>query len=165
MARNEGICSICLNKLEKEKASVLTMGHYGNPRFLCPECEALIEDALKSHDIKASEAAMKRLGNTVSANGADDDAVVDAVKEIFKTASERNEKIKEGTYDFSLDDAEEDGGFDEIPEELLETEEDREETEREEETNRKFGKILDIITAVIFVAAAAIFVFYLVKKL
>ncbi len=141
------------------------MGHFGNPRYLCAECEALIEKALKSHDTSASEEAMERLGKTVSESSADDTAVVEAVEEIFKSAKERNEKIKEGTYDFSLDEEDEgEGEFDEIPEELLETEEDKAETEREEETNRKFGKVLDIITAVIFVAAIAVFAYYFIKK-
>lgn len=164
MSEKTKVCSICRKSIDREDAPVLTMGHFGNPRLLCPDCEVLIDTALKSKNAQSAEEAMAKLGETVGDKSVDDDAVIEAVEEIFKTATERAQAIKDGTYDFALDDSDSSDGFDEIPEELLETEEDKKQTEREEEVNRKFNKVMDIVTAVVFLAAAAVFVFYLIKR-
>lgn len=156
-------CSICLEKLEREDAPVLTMGHYGYPRFICAECEGLIETALKSRDTEAAEAAMARLGETVGNNSADDHAVLEAMENIFSEATARIEAIKNGTYDFSKDDVEADV-LEDIPEELLETEEDKKETEAEEAANVKFNKVMDVVTAAVFAAAAVIFIIYFITR-
>ena len=157
-------CSVCFGVIENpEEAAILSMGHFGNPRILCPECEGLISTALRSRDEAEIEDAIERLGKTVSDCSSDDEAVLLAVEGIFKTATERKEKIKAGTYDFSLDDAEEESAFEEIPEELLETEEDKAATEREEKINKKFGKVMDIITAVVFTAAVALFLYFILR--
>lgn len=164
MSEKTKVCSICRKSIDREDAPVLTMGHFGNPRLLCPDCEVLIDTALKSKNAQSAEEAMAKLGETVGDKSVDDDAVIEAVEEIFKTATERAQAIKDGTYDFALDDSDSSDGFDEIPEELLETEEDKKQTEREEEVNRKFNKVMDIVTAVVFLVAAAVFVFYLIKR-
>ena len=157
-------CSVCLRVLENpENAAILSMGHFGNPRILCSECEGLINTALRSHDVSEAEDAIAKLGETVSECSSGDDVVLETVEEIFKTATERKEKIKAGTYDFSLDDAEEEFSFEEIPEEFLETEEDKAATEREEQINKKFGKVMDIITAVVFTAAVALFLYFILR--
>ncbi len=153
-------CSVCLQKLETDGAAVLTMGHYGSPRLLCPSCEELVDTALKSRDTDAAEAAMARLGETVSSFSIDDTAVTEAVEQIFKGATERIKKIKSGEYDFSLDEQTDEGGFDEIPEELLETEEDKKKTEREDEANRKFNKVMDVVTGAVFAAAVVLLVLF-----
>ena len=156
-------CSICLESLNRDDAPVLTMGHYGYPRYICKDCEALIETALKSHEVSEAEAAIAKLGETVGNNSADDNAVLEAMEDIFKSATERVQAIKDGTYDFSLDEEDESEGLEEIPEELLETEEDKKATEREEEVNRKFNKVMDVVTALVFAAAAAVMIFYFIK--
>ncbi len=156
-------CSICLEKLGREDAPVLTMGHYGYPRLICAECEGLIETALRSRDTEAAEAAIARLGETVGNNSADDHAVLEAMENIFGEATARIEAIKNGTYDFSEDEAEEEV-LEDIPEELLETEEDKKETEAEEAANVKFNKVMDIVTAAVFAAAAVIFIIYFIIR-
>lgn len=158
------VCSVCLCDIEREDAPVLTMGHFANPRLLCDGCAELIETALRSHEPSEAEEAMKRLGESVSANAAEDRAVLEAIEDIFKEASSRADKIRRAEYDFALDEQDGFDGFEEIPDELLETEEDRKKTEREEETNRKFNKVMDIITAAIFVAAAVVFTLYFIKR-
>ena len=55
----------------------------------------------------------------------------------------RNQFARVGTYDFALDEVESDEGFDEIPEELQETEEDRLLDEKEAEANAKLDKFLN----------------------
>lgn len=157
-------CSVCLKGIENEDAPVLTMGHFARPRLLCDECAALIETALRSRDPDAAEAAMAKLGEHVSANSTDDSAVLEALEDIFKESSERAKRIRDGEYDFALDENDGFEGFEEIPEELLETDEDRKKTEREEETNRKFNKVMDIVTAAIFAAAAVVLILYFIKR-
>ncbi len=159
-------CSICYKKIEDtENAPILAMGHYGTPRYICPECEELIETAQKSREIEKIESAMARLGQTVGNVSAGDEIVLETVEEIFRTATERAEKIKLGTYDFSLDEAEgEEFELEEIPEELLETEEDKKKTEREAEINKKFNKVMDIITAAVFIAAVAALICFFILK-
>ena len=166
MKRSDRFCSVCMINIEREDAPVLAMGHFGYPRLLCDDCEALIETALKSRDVEAVEEAMSRLGQNVSANSICDECVTEAIEEIFADATDRAKKIKDGTYDFALDEQEntDDEGFDEIPEELLETEEDKAAREHEEEVNRKFNKVMDIVTAVVFAAAIAVLIFYFIKR-
>ncbi len=163
MKNDEKICSVCLKNIDREDAPILTMGHFGNPRLLCDECDRLVETIVRSRDTDAAEAAMARLGKTISDNSIDDIAVIEATEEIFKSASERISKIKDGSYDFTLD-GEEDSEDEllEIPEELLETEEDKKKTEAEAEYNRKFNKVMDIVTASVFVAAGIAFAIALI---
>ena len=75
--------------------------------------------------------------------------------------AERREKIRAGEYDFSEDeisDAEEE----EIPEELLETEEDIENERREAEKNKKPDRITNIICAVLGLAAVGFFIYKII---
>ena len=156
-------CAVCIANIEDDNAAVLTMGHYGHPRLLCKSCEELIETALRSKEPTEAEAAMARLGEIVGNNSIDDEAVTEAVEDVFKIATERAEAIKNGTYDFALDEVE-DNSFDEIPEELLETEEEKAEKEREEKSNKKFDKVMDIVTAVVFVAAFVCLLIFILKR-
>ncbi len=164
MSRDEKVCSVCHANTVSEDAPILSMGRYGNPRLLCQSCEELIEISTKSHDAEKAELAMKRLGELVGNNSADDDAVTEAVAEIFASAHRRAEKIKDGTYDFALDEAEDDDGFDEIPEELLETEEDRAQTEKEEKSIAKFNKVMDFVTAGVLALALVLIIIWLLKR-
>ena len=164
--KNTAPCSICYKKIEDtENAPILAMGHYGTPRYLCSECEELIDTARRSRDLEKIESAMTRLGQTVGNVSAGDDIVLETVEEIFRTATDRAEKIKLGTYDFALDECEgEEFELEEIPEELLETEEDKQKTEREAEINKKFNKVMDIVTAAVFIAAVAALICFFVFK-
>lgn len=157
-------CSVCYRAIEdKDSAAILTMGHFGTPRFLCKDCEELVNTAQLSHDVTEAEAAMARLGETVGNYSALDAAVLEAVENILRAAADRAEKIKSGTYDFSLDEKEDADALEEIPEELLETEEDKEKTEREERASRKFNKVMDVITAIVFTAAVAVLLYFVIK--
>ena len=163
--KNSAPCSVCYKRIEDvSAASLLTMWHFGTPRYLCADCEELIETIEKSRDVEKIEAAMARLGENVSNNSLGDGIVLKTVEDIFKSANERAEKIKAGTYDFALDEIEEESVLDEIPEELLETEEDKKKTEREEAINKKFGKIMDIVTIATCAAAFVALIVYIILK-
>ena len=40
------ICSICGKPIERDDASVLTISGYGNPRYICDECEEQMDVAM-----------------------------------------------------------------------------------------------------------------------
>ena len=133
-------CCMCGRHIERDDAPVLAMGVAGNPRLLCDECAALLDTATLGENIEDIKASMERIGNLM-ADGNPDGVTYSIVSELMVAASDRAKAIKDGNYDFSLDGAEQtDEGFEEIPEELLETEEDRERDRRDEEKNKRFDK-------------------------
>lgn len=140
MKRN---CSICLKRVEGDDAPVLAMGAYGNPKVLCDECAELIDKMTLSRDYDEITAAINGVAERMSAANIDDRVTVATMTEMFESSAKRAQAIKEGTYDFALDEVESDEGFDEIPEELQETEEDRLLDEKEAEANAKLDKFLN----------------------
>ena len=135
-------CSTCLTRITTEDAPVLIMGAYGTPKLLCDECAALIDTITLGTEYDEITAAMQTLTEKMSSANIDDRFTVDTVTKILSDSAVRAQKIKEGTYDFALDE-QEDEGFDEIPEELMETEEDRLLDEKEAEENAKFDKLMN----------------------
>ena len=86
------------------------------------------------------------------------------VKEILETAGKRAAAIRDGTYDFSLDDTASEPSADElddIPEELRETEEDAELDRRDEEFERKFNKVFTWVSIGAFAAVGAFIIWRL----
>ena len=146
-------CSTCLTRITSEDAPVLIMGAYGTPKLLCDECAALIDTITLGREYDEITAAMQALTEKMSSANIDDRFTVDTVTKILSDSAVRAQKIKEGTYDFALDE-QEDEGFDEIPEELQETEEDRLLDEKEAEDNAKFDKFMNKLWIVLGIAAA-----------
>lgn len=163
--RDENLCCLCGKDIDKSTADVLTMGSYGNPRYLCDECAKAIDEATTSKDLTEIKAAIAKLGDLLPHAAERDGAVFKTMNPLLSGAVKRAEKIEAGTYDFALDDATDAESFDEIPEELLETEEDRELDERDERAQKKFDKILNIVTtSVIFGVLVAILIIRLIFK-
>ena len=151
MKRN---CCTCLTKIEREDAPILTMGAYGNPKCLCDHCASLVENITLGREYGGITAAMQELTDRMSAANIDDRVTVATVTEMLTESAQRAQKIKEGTYDFSEDEVEDDEGFDEIPEELRETEEDKKLDEKEAAINAKFDKFLNwawLVVGILFV--------------
>ena len=98
-------CSTCLARLTNEEAPVLVMGAYGTPKLLCDECAALVETITLGKDHNEIAVAMQTLTERMSAANIDDRFTVNSVTKILEESSVRAQKIKEGTYDFSLDEA------------------------------------------------------------
>lgn len=147
-------CSTCLARITSEDAPVLIMGAYGTPKLLCDDCAALVETITLGRDYDEITAAMQALTEKMSSANIDDRFTVNTVTKILSDSAVRAQKIKEGTYDFTLDEQEDDESFEEIPEELRETEEDRLLDEKEAEENAKFDKFMNKLWIVIGVAAA-----------
>ena len=140
------ICCTCLIRFENDDAPVLTMGAYGTPKYLCPECADLVEKVTRSREYDEIAEAMNAITDRMSKANVDDRVTVETMTELLKDSAERAQKIKLGEYDFSLDEeTEEDSeeSFEDIPEELLETEEDRLLDEEEAEKLKKFDKVLN----------------------
>ena len=150
------LCSICGRNTESETSSILVMGGYGNPKFLCDECAEDFDAATTATDYDTIKAAMDKIGAKLAENNTEDTTVLRAVDGIFTDAGARAEKIKDGTYDFSEDEKVDEDV--EIPEELLESEEDKALDAREAKVNKKIDSIFNWVFAAVFVAVLAYFI-------
>ena len=157
-------CSICDNSIDKENAPIIAMGGFGYPRYICDECAEKIEIMTKSRDVEEIKAAILDIVEKMEKGELEDKVLLKAVCEILDSAKERLALIENGEYDFSLDDAESDGEvFDEIPEELRESEEDKALDEEETKEKNKFDKIFNWVAIAVFalaLIAGVIFVIY-----
>ena len=54
-------CVICKKITESDSSAVLTMGGYGNVKYICSECEEDIDIATTSKDYDEIKAAMNRV--------------------------------------------------------------------------------------------------------
>ena len=156
---NQKKCTVCKAMFDGESAAVLTMSGFGNARYICPECEALMDTATLGEDYGQIKEAIEALGERAKIDVADSVAF-DTFAEILNEAAERAEKIKNGEYDFSLDAPADEQGFEEIPEELLESEEDRALDEKEAKTSAVVDKITSWICGGII---AAIVIFFIIR--
>ena len=162
----DSVCSICNVRLDTENAAILTMSGFGSPRYICEGCDGELSLATRARDISEIGAAMDRISKKMTENNVDDSLVLKTVEEIMSEASVRAEKIKGGNYDFSDEEAAElEDGTEEIPEELRESEEDRELDRIEAEKNKKLDKITNIICIVAIVAAVGFFAYKLISAL
>lgn len=154
-------CSTCLTRITSDDAPVLIMGAYGTPKLLCDDCAALVETITLGRDYDEITAAMQTLTDKMSSANIDDRFTVNTVTKILADSAVRAQKIKDGTYDFALDEQEEES-FEEIPEELQETEEDRLLDEKEAEANAKFDKFMNKLWIGIAIAAAGFIIWKLI---
>ncbi len=153
------LCSVCQYPLEKDDAPVIAMGAFGTPKCVCEKCENLIETATTSRDPNEITEACKALGESLTRGNTGDEQIIASVNEIIYSANERCNAIKDGTYDFSLDEKEPEEEF-EITEDLMETEEDR----AKDEHDAKIAKIVDTVGAWIGGVALTLAVVFLIIK-
>ena len=154
-------CSVCQNNVDGERAAILTLGGFGNPRYMCDECAADFDTATTSRDLSAIGVAIDRISKKMTSVNQDDKAVLKTVKEIMEGAVARAEEIKNGTYDFSEEEASEPVS-EEIPDELRETEEDKETVRLEEEKNKKIDKISNWVCLGLIVGALGFLVYRII---
>ena len=154
------VCSICGKEVDKENAPILTMGAYGTPIHICDECAEDLDIITTSSDYNTIKSSFGKIVKFIEKSQTKGEFVNETLQNILDEAMERAEKIKNGTYDFANDTPTEDQSFDEIPEELIESEDDIKLDEEEAERNAKFEKIFNIGMAI---AIAAVAVFALVR--
>ena len=150
-------CSICKLPLESEDAAVIAIGAYGTPKCICERCESAIEAATGSHDATEAENAIKELGEALTKGNTGDSQIIETVNSIIESAAERAGAIKNGTYDFSLDEKIDEQEF-VIEEDMLESEEDRLLDEKEAKANKIVDTITSWICGIAFLAAVVFFV-------
>ena len=160
MRNEDKNCALCGALPEKEEPAILALGSYGYPRFLCEECERDIDLATLGKDYGEIVKAIDRLGKKTAGFGKDDRITLTTMQQILESSAKRASQIKDGSYDFSLDEAQDDGddSFDEIPEELLESKEDSELDKRDAEFNKKMDKIFNWIWIAVFAGFAVFFI-------
>lgn len=143
-----------------ENAPIIAMGGFGHPRCICDGCADKLDIMNTSTEPEEIKAAMRYIADTM-ANNTDDDMVAhNAVKVILMEAGARIEKIENGTLE---EDKEEEEILD-VPEELAETEEDRELDRLEEIKNKKFDSLFNWISIGILGAAAVGIIIYLLIR-
>lgn len=153
-------CALCAAIPEAEEPAILALGRYAKPRYICESCEAEIDTATLSRNYDEAVAAIESLGEKMLGFGKDDPITVDAIKNILERASKRAAAIKDGSYDFALDEedpSEEEESFDEIPEELQESEADKALDAKDAEAAKKFDKVLNWLWVAVF-GVAAVFI-------
>ena len=151
-------CSVCGAPAEAEEPAILTVSGYGNPRYLCQRCEENYNVLINSIDRDELNAAVEEIYGEINRRGVDDEAVLNTTSEIIETAKERMESVKAGTYNPEQKHEEE-----EIPEELFMTEEEIAAEEEENKRSEKFDKILNRVTNVAFIAAAALLLYFIIR--
>lgn len=145
-------CCLCNAEIKNADAPVLTMGGAGNPRLLCENCAALLDNATLGDNYDEIKGSIERLGALLTAQE-HDIRTSETLTEILDSASKRAKLIKMGDYDFDQDLPELSGedGYDEIPEEMLESEEDIKKDAEEEEKLNKFNKVYNVILAIVII--------------
>lgn len=161
MANN--VCSICNKHLENEDAPILVMGAYGTPRLLCDGCAEDLEKATSSREYDEIASSMESVGKKL-VDSDPDELTLKTVNDLLSSAAQRAKSIKDGTYDFSLDEKMTDGfELDDIPEELKESEEDVTITEAQEARDKKIDKIFNWISIVLFSAIGAYALYTIIR--
>lgn len=155
-------CCICDTPIAREDAPVLTIGGFGNPKWLCDSCEQLLDTVTLGREYSQISAGLDELGRRMGECGPDK-LTLDTVNGIVSAAAERAREIENGSYDFSLDEKNEDPELDELPPELLESEEDRELDRRDEEKNKKFDKFYNAMLIGSCIAAGAFIVWKIIE--
>ena len=158
-------CSLCTRAEVDDNAPILTMSAYGNPRYICEDCARDLDDATSARDYSVIKSAFDRLGEKIANQLVIDDFVNDTLQEVMSEAAERAEKIKNGEYDFSLDEEADEGEMDDLPEELLETEEDRALDEQDAKRQEIFDKWFNWVSLGAVIGAVAFVVWKIVERL
>jgi hypothetical protein len=112
-----------------------------------------METATSSREVDDIVSAMDKLTKKLSDKNIDDRFTVETVTAMFEDAARRAASIKDGTYDFSLDEVSEEESFEDIPEELAETEEDRALDEKEREEAKRFDGFMNWVWLGVLIGA------------
>lgn len=148
-------CSVCGAPVG-DNAEILTIAGFGTARRLCPSCASLIDEALSSNEYGRIASATEELAERLAARDCEDGATLSEMADIFETAKSRAEKISRGEEPDEPENAEEDCDP-QVPEELLESEEDRLLDEKEAEEAKKSDRLFAYFGGG-FLAAAIIYV-------
>ena len=148
-------CSICLESINSEEADILVMGPYGSPRCLCEDCSSLMNTAATDTDYERIVSSINSLADKMNKRNIDDRLTVSTMTNLLSSYARRAKAIKNGE---ELPEESLEEGFDEIPEDLRESEEDKALDEEEAKKNGKLNRIVDWICIAALVGAIAFFI-------
>ncbi len=153
-------CSVCYNHFEHEDPAILTFSENGASKYICPACKELYETATLAKDPDAATAAAKKIKEILVQNR--DITVLRLFSDVIPAAEQRADEIRRGTYDFSVDEAEELIEA-ELSEEYSMTEEDRKYLGIEEDTAKPslFDRVLNWVWVAIGALAIATLVYFI----
>lgn len=160
----EKLCSLCKKSVDSENAPILTMGGFGNPRYICDECAESIEQMTTARDVEVIKENLDSLSGKMTRANVDDEVTLDAINAILVDVKLRADAINAGELDLENDNGElgdQIVGELEIPEELRETDEDKALDEQERAQKAKFDKIFNWIALGIIAAAVVGVIIYL----
>ena len=170
MADERRSCSICYSDAP-ENAAILALGRLGNPRYLCPGCDALLDEVTSGTSYDSIKEAFDKLSDKIAGADSEDEVVKEALETIFAEAKDRAEAIRLGTYDFALDEHESEEVGAETDSEGLEfglpdeeeelTPEELAERERKEKIAKRIDTVTTWICGAIFAATVIGFIWYL----
>ena len=161
-------CCICNTVIEREDAPILAMGAVGNPKLLCDKCAELLDIATMGREYEKIEAAMDEIGRKMG-DSSPDHTTYNIVSGLMAESAGRAKAIKLGNYNFSLEEQlreekeNEEGEFDEIPDELRESEEDIAKDKEDEEKAKKFDKVYNVILACVIVVFVGVLAWRLIQ--
>ncbi len=156
------ICCVCRKKIESEEPAILTMTALATPKFLCSECEESFDKATLAKTAEEIDEGISKIAESMEGASNDDPLVLKTVTEILENAAERKALISDGIYDFSNDEIAQSEMEDEVPEELKETEEDRELDKKDAAFQKKFDKIINYVMLLCFIAFLAFVIYRLI---
>ncbi len=152
-------CALCYSTVEGENLPVLAIGAYGAPRYLCSNCEQLVEGASFGTDYDDIVASLDSIGSLLTERNIDDPTTLNTILPLLEESAKRAQKIKDGEWDFTLDEEARSEEY-EIPEELLESEEDKLLDKKEEETGKKIDRVMNWVYLAMLLGALAFIVWY-----
>ena len=92
----EKLCSLCNATVDSETAPLLTMGGFGNPKYICSDCDGDLNTATLGREVTEISSAMERISKKMLSAAVTDETVLVTIDEIMKESVKRAEKIKLG---------------------------------------------------------------------
>ncbi len=167
-------CCICQSLIEEKDPPILTHGAFGHPRCLCHGCETILDTVIQGKTAEDVRGALRTLSDLRIENEDYDGSTAAILTQITTDAIARADAMDAGTY-VPEETADDDSDGDptagatadvadtpemmyDIPEELRETEEDRELDRRDAELEakqEKFDRVARIAFLVVLGCAMA----------
>ncbi len=152
-------CSLC--DMQSEDTELFFITKRGSPRHICKNCAALYETATRDKDPDKAEEALNALYTL--AGKLRDLSVLEMLSDTLSEAKTRIEAIRNGSYDFALDEEEElEDTLTEIPEELRQDPEEAEAEAAAEEATKEPSvgdHILNWLWVALGIVAAGVIIF------
>lgn len=153
-------CAVCQSAFESEDPDVLFFTEAGSARYICPHCKELYETATLSREPDAIDTALSDIYKHT--DRLTDVSTLEFLAASLGDAKERLSSIREGSYDFSLDDDGEEI-VEEIPEEYRPDEAEEKAAEEKRKKLTPFDYAIDILWIAAGVAAVGYLIYMIIN--